>query len=123
MAPEITPVGVEELIRGVAERMAKGVPICAERYATYLAASHAYDLAYARAYLGGQDESEQPPAHERRYRAEIAAAEQRQARDVADAAYRHADRTARALEHELRALQSLGASLRAQYGVAGVGER
>ena len=123
MAPEITPVGIEEQIREVAQRMARGVGICSERYLTYLEASRAYDLAYAHAYLGGHDEGEQPPAHERRYRAEIATTEQRGKRDVADAAYRHADRTARALEHELRALQSVGASLRAQYGVAGVGER
>jgi hypothetical protein len=47
---------------------------------------------------------------------------QRHERDVADAAHRFADRQARALENELRALQSVGASIRAMYGVAGRGE-
>jgi hypothetical protein len=63
------------------------------------------------------------PAHEKKYAAELATTEERAARDVADAAYRYADRLAKALESELRAYQSIGASVRATFGVAGVGER
>jgi hypothetical protein len=40
---------------------------------------------------------------------------ERGAAEVAEVAFRHAERTARALENELRATQSIGASVRAMY--------
>ena len=119
MTVDINPVQVENAIRETSNRIANSVKWCADRYQDFLTAEHALDLAFARAYLEATDR----PAHERRYLAEVATASERAARDVADAAYRHADRKAKALEAELRALQSLNASLRTQYGVAGVGER
>ncbi|NKS42266.1 hypothetical protein GS496_18450 [Rhodococcus hoagii] len=111
------PVSVENAIRECANRIAKGVTICGNQYATFLAADRAYDQAFARAYIdaGGA-------AHERKYIAELATVEEREARDVADAAYRYSDRQAKALEAELRAMQSVGASIRSMYGVAGRGE-
>ncbi|CAM3288552.1 hypothetical protein [Stackebrandtia soli] len=113
----MNPVAIEESIRNVSGRIAAGVTVCSDAYKAYLTADRAYDLAYARAYLDADG-----PAHERRYSAEVATTEDRTARDVADVAYRHADRLARALESELRALQSVGASVRAMYSVAGRGE-
>ena len=92
--------------------------MCADRYAAFLVADHACDLAEARAYLGATDR----PAHERKYLAILATELERKERDVADAAYRHAERQAKALDAELRSWQSVGASLRTQYGVAGRGE-
>lgn len=118
MTNPINPVDVETAIRTVTERIAKGVLVCDERYRTWLDADRAYDAAYARAYLAYEG-----PAHEKRYGAELDTQQQRQARDVADAAYRYADRQAKALEAELRAWQSVGASVRAMYAVAGAGER
>jgi hypothetical protein len=116
---DLTPVQIEGKIRDVSNRIANGVRVCADRYAAFLAADHACDLAEARAYLGAKDR----PAHERKYVAELATAVERTARDVADVAYRHAERQAKALDAELRAWQSVGASIRSQYAVAGVGER
>ncbi len=112
-----SPVSIEQSIRECARRIADGVRVCGNAYADYLAADHDYDRAFARSYIeaGG-------PAHERKYIAELATDEERTARDVADAAYRYADRTARAVEAELRAWQSVGASVRQAYGVAGRGE-
>lgn len=111
------PVSVENAIRECANRIAKGVTICGNQYAAFLAADRAYDQAFAKAYIdaGGA-------AHERKYIAELATVEEREARDVADAAYRYSDRQAKALEAELRAMQSVGASIRSMYGVAGRGE-
>ena len=48
---------------------------------------------------------------------------EREARDVADQAYKYADRLAKALQSELMAYQSLNKSVLAQFDVAGVGER
>ena len=111
------PVEVEDRIREISNRISKGVGVCDERYQAHLAAERLYDAAYAQAYLDHSG-----PAHEKRYAAELATLDERKARDEADAAYRYADRRARALENELRAMQSVGASIRAMYATAGRGE-
>lgn len=112
----LNPVDIEASIRSVSDRIAEGVQVCSQRYRAFLDADRTYDAAYARAYLAADG-----PAHKARYTAELATQTEREARDVADAAYRYADRQARALENELRALQSVGASVRSMYAVAGVG--
>ena len=118
MPDVISPVAIEEAIRTVADRIANGVKVCDERYRAFLDAERAHDQAFAAAYLGADG-----PAHEKKYRAELATSTTRAARDTADAAYRYADRQARALNEQLRALQSVGASMRLMYATAGTGER
>lgn len=118
MSHPINPVDIETAIRAVTERISRGVSVCDERYRAFLAADRAYDRAVAFAYLQYEG-----PAHERKYGAELATHAEREARDSADSAYRYADRQARALQDELRAWQSVGASVRAMYAVAGTGER
>lgn len=113
----ITPVAIEQAIRTVSNRIASSVRECSERYDRFLKADREYDVAYARAYLEYDG-----PAHAKKYAAEIKTESERAARDVADTSYRYADRLAKALEAQLRAYQSLGASLRQQYAVAGIGE-
>lgn len=113
----VNPVTVEQNIRTCSERITNGVMVCDERYRAFLAADRVYDAAYARAYTDHNG-----PSHEKRYAAELATQKEREARDTADAAYRYADRHAKALESELRAWQSVGASVRQMYGVAGRGE-
>ena len=116
-AEVLNPVEVENGIREVSHNIGRGVRICDERYRAFLAADHDYDVAFARAYMDATG-----PAHERKYAAELEPVLERRARDEADAAYRYADRRAKALENELRALQSVGASVRSMYGTAGRGE-
>lgn len=118
MTAVLNPVDVEAAIRAVSDRIAKGVSVCDQRYRAYLDAERAYDAAFAKAYMGHDG-----PAHERKYAAELTTQGEREAKDVADASYRYADRQAKALQDELRALQSVGASIRAMYATAGVGER
>ncbi|MBF6416911.1 hypothetical protein IU441_27505 [Nocardia cyriacigeorgica] len=113
----MSPVQIERAIRDTANRISKSVQECADRYAAYLTADREYDHAFAVAYMRHDG-----PQTEKRYAAERATKQQREQRDVADAAYRLADRRAKALESELRALQSVGASVRGQYAVAGRGE-
>lgn len=111
------PAEVEARIREVSNRIAEGVNVCDERYRAHLETDRLYDAAFAYAYL-----EHEGPAHERKYAAELATSKERKARDEADAKHRYADRRARALENELRALQSVGASIRSMYGAAGRGE-
>lgn len=114
---DLNPARIETAIRECAKRIGDGVLECNRRYKTYLQAQREYDQAYARAYLRADG-----PAHEKRYRAEVATSEERERRDVADAAYKYADRQSKALTEELRAWQSVGASVRAMFQVAGRGE-
>lgn len=118
MSVQVNPVRVEDEIRRVSDEIATGVAVCDQTYRAFLAADRAFDAAFARAYMGCDG-----AAHERKYAAELATTGERERRDAADAAYRYADRRAKALQDELRALQSVGASMRAMFAVAGVGER
>lgn len=111
----LNPVDIERAIRSCSDRIANGVKVCSDAYGAYLKADAAYDGAFARAYMRHEG-----PQAEKRYAAEIATEEERADRDAADAAYKYADRLARALESELRAWQSVNASVRAMYSVAGV---
>lgn len=116
MSDVLNPVDIEAAIRTCSDRIANSVSVCSERYRVYLDADRDYDQAFAHAYLEASG-----PQQEKRYAAEVATTEQRKVRDEADAAYKYADRKAKALELELRAYQSLGASVRSMYAVAGTG--
>lgn len=116
-AADLSPVAIEQKLLELANLIARGVTIGNERYAAFLEADHKYDVAYAKAYL-----NEDGPAHTRSYAAELATVSERIARDTADVAYRYADKRSRALENELKAWQSCGASVRQAYSVAGRGE-
>ena len=111
------PVTVEQAIHDCAQRIAKGVMKTDTAYRLFQKADHDYDLAAAKAYL-----AEDGPAHERKYRTELATIDERLARDAADAAYRLMDRNMKALMAELDAYRSIGTSVRQAYSVAGRGE-
>lgn len=113
----LNPVSIEQRIRGISDRIAKSAAVCNDRYVTFLSADRAYDQAFARAYMAQTGNQ-----YEKKYGAELATLSEREARDISDAAYKYADRLAKALESELRAYQSIGASVRAMFGVAGRGE-
>lgn len=109
---------LEQHILKLSNRIARSAEVCNSRYSEFLTADRAYDRAYAQAFMdhdGAQGE--------KKYAAEIATTEERESRDVADAAHRYADRLSKALQSELLAYQSLNKSIIAQYQVAGVGER
>lgn len=117
MTDVLNPVGIEAGIRACAERIHKGVIVVSNAEAKAREARHTLDIAVAKAYLAHEG-----PAHEKRYAAELATVEERQAADIAELAYRQAERTAKAIEAELRALQSVNANVRSMYAVeTGVG--
>ena len=115
---ELTPVAIERHILDLSNRIAKSAAVCNDRYGAFLDADREFDRAFAQAYLDHDG-----PQAEKRYAAELATTAEREARDVADAAHRYADRLSKALQSELLAYQSLNKSLLAQYQVAGTGER
>lgn len=117
-ADVLNPVDVETKIQEVSGRIAKGVQVVtqAEREARRL--RRAFDLAYAYAY-----KKHDGPAHEKRYAADIESMPHREDAENAEIALHHAERTAKALEKELFAWQSINGNIRAMYGAAGVGQR
>lgn len=117
MSDVLNPVDLETKIQEISRRIHEGVKVVTAAERDARERRRFYDLAYAKAYMAHDG-----PAHERKHAAEIATTEQRAHVDVAEVAFRHAERTARALENELRATQSIGASIRAMYaGERGVG--
>lgn len=117
MSAPLNPVEVEARIRELATQISRGVDVVDEAYRAFLAADRAFDDAWAHAYLKALGNME-----DRKQTARAETMELRKARDVADAAYKYADRRSKALESELRAMQSVGASVRNMYTVAGRGE-
>lgn len=113
----LNPVNIENQIRDISARIANSATVCNSRYVILMNADRAYDQAFARAYMDHSG-----PQAEKKYAAELATAHEREVKDIADASYRYADRLAKALESELRAYQSIGASVRSMYAVAGRGE-
>lgn len=114
MSDVLNPVDIEQAIRGLANRISNGVRIVSDLYEKYLAADREYDKTFSKAFLAA-DGAENKRKHE----AVLASMDARERRDDAEAAFKYADRTARALENELRAMQSVGASVRAMYQSGG----
>lgn len=116
-AEPLNPVMIENAIRECSTRIAKGVRVVTGAEREFLAADRVYDRAYARAFLDHEGAQT-----EKRYAAELATAEEREARDIAYLAFKHAQRTADAIGDELRSLQSINKSMVSIYGAStGVG--
>lgn len=116
--PVLNPVDVEHKIQEVSNRIARGVSIVTSAEREARDKRRAFDLAFAYAYKRAEG-----PAHERKYAAEIEAMPHREAADNAEIAFKHAERTAKALEKELFAWQSINGNIRAMFNSAGVGQR
>lgn len=113
----LNPVQIEQHILELTNRISKGIRIFSDRYSGFLEADREFDKAYARAYLTAEGSIK-----DKEKTAVLETFEARTARDVAEVAYKNADKLLKALDSELRAWQTLGASVRQQYAVAGRGE-
>lgn len=114
---EWNPASVEAAILNVVNEMAFGIQKASDGYERYLKSDHAFDLAFARAYMAYEG-----AAHAKKYAAELATEVERTDRDAADVAYRFVERNNKALEKKLDALRSIGVSVRQAYQDAGRGE-
>lgn len=114
MDEPLNPVQIEATMRELINRVSRGIKVTSDRYAEFSEADRLYDQAQARAYLEAEG-----PVKEREARVELDTAPERERRDVAEVAFRHADRLSKALDLELRAWQSIGSSVRQAYGNAG----
>lgn len=110
----LNPVDVENAINGIRERMANGVRVVTNAEAKAKQVRREFDVAYARAYLAAEGS-----IPDKKYQAQIETMPLREAAEIAEIAFNHAERTAWSLKDELSALQSIGASVRAIYETAG----
>lgn len=110
------PVDIERQIQDVRERIDRGAAIINERLKVYQAARLTYDVAFATAFA-----EHRGPQSEKRQKAVLATVDEAKVRDEAFAALQYAKDRSSDLRAELRALQSIGASVRASFGAAGYG--
>lgn len=113
-AEEWTPVTIEARLRAIANENAHLIGQAQDYHRAYLIATREYDIAFARAYLNYDG-----PAHAKRYAADLHTEDEREARDVAEVAYRHVERMLRGKRDELDALRSVGVSVRQAYAQGG----
>ena len=113
----LNPVSVEQHILELTNRISKGIKIFSERYADFLEKDREFDKAYAHAYLRTEGSIK-----DKEKRAVIDTFESRTERDVAEVAYKQADKLLKALDSELRGYQTISASVRQMYANAGRGE-
>lgn len=109
------PTDVEAKIRETSNRIAAGVRIVTGCEKEMKAKKRDFDLAYAHAYKKAEGSIK-----DREYAADIVTMPHREMSDNAEIAYKHAIRTADALEKELFAWQAILKSVTAMYNAAGV---
>jgi hypothetical protein len=107
------PASIEAEITDIADRIENGVIVVTNAERDSMNARREFDLAYARAYGAASGSIK-----DREYAADLATAELRQAYEIAEVAFHHAQRLSRALERKLDAKRSVGVSVRQAYGAA-----
>ena len=110
------PAAVEQKIEETKNRIAAGVKIVTGCEKEMKRKKRDFDLAWSYAIKKADG-----PEYLRKADATIATMPHREEADNAEIAYKHATRTADALERELFAWQSILNSVRAMYSAAGVG--
>lgn len=117
MSEVLNPVAIEQAIREAVGTVAEGVEQVTIRLRAYREAERVFDLKWARTYMSTSGTVEQ-----RKQTCVIETAEEKIALDIAEVAFKYADRRTRAAESTLSAYQTLSKSVTAMYGAAGRGE-
>jgi hypothetical protein len=106
----LNPVDLENQILDIKNRCHKGVQIFTEKHRAFLEAETAYEHARAYAFL-----EHDGPQTEKRHAAEIGAAKERQAMDLARVEFEYTKRKLEVYMAELSALQNLNRGVRTMY--------
>lgn len=110
MTEVLNPADIEAKIQEIARRIHEGVKVVTAAEKEAREKRRLYDLAFAQACLDYDG-----AAYAKKWAAEVATTDARAEAETAELAFRYAERTARALEKELTATQSVGASVRSMY--------
>ncbi len=114
----LSPVQVERKILDAANEVAEGIGVISRYLHASDEATREFDKAWAKAYLAATGTVAEREAH-----CTLATMAERQAKELAAAAYKYADRRTKAAESRMSAYQSVLKSIMQAYGAAGVGER
>jgi hypothetical protein len=112
----LNPVQVEMIVRNTANAIGKSVKVVSEAHAKWKTALRIYEHAFAVSYMGHEG-----PSHEKKYAAEKNTQQERANADVAEVAFKHAERQMKALEIQLSAAQTISKSIQQMYGASGTG--
>lgn len=112
-----SPVAIERRLADIDHAISVGVDALADAYDRYADLKNRVEIETARAYM-----SYSGPAHAKKYAAILATEQLRYELAIADGAYHRSKWKNEGFSEQLKAVQSIGASVRAQYGVAGRGE-
>jgi len=117
MAEVLNPVAIEQAIREAVATVTEGVEQVTIRLSAFREAERKFDLKWAKTYM-----SSTGPVEQRKQTCIIETEEEKLALDLAEVAYKYADRRTRAAESTLSAYQTLSKSVTAMYQTAGRGE-
>lgn len=106
----LNPADIESRMQEISRRIHAGVKVVTDAESEAREKRRLYDLVFAQACLDYDG-----AAYAKKWAAEVATTDARAAAETAEIAFRYAERTARALEKELAATQSIGASVRSMY--------
>jgi hypothetical protein len=106
----INPVEVEQQMLDVAAHIERGVHVVRDAELACATAKREFDRAWALAFGKATG-----AVKSREVEAMLVTMPQREAFEIAEVAYHHAQRLSRALEKKLDALRSVGASVRTAY--------
>ena len=112
----LNPVQIEFELRDANTRLENGTKTVRDALEEYLDAKSAYEVAYAHAYLDAEGSIK-----DKEVQAVIATESQRNARDVAEVAYKYAKDLMRSLEQKQSTLQTISAGIRQAYAGSGHG--
>lgn len=107
------PASIEAILQETSDRIEKGVTHVDKKYREFLEKDRDFDVAEAKAYITARDEGK--PAHACEHYATIATQGERLQRDLAEAEFKLAEKTMKALERKLDTYRSIGTSVREAY--------
>jgi hypothetical protein len=114
MSDVLNPVEVEQAIRSAVNEVSQGVVEYTRVLTAFRAAERRFDQAWASSYMRATG-----PVEERKQTSVLNCAEEQEALDVAEIAFKYVDKRLRAAEATLSAYQTLSKSVMAMYGAAG----
>ena len=115
-AEDLSPIRVEQRIQELVKTLSIALMEWRERYGQWKDAEREFDKAYATARINVDSEV---PYNDRKYHADVATMEQREVKEVAEGAFKYAEKRLEGVRSALSAWQSIGRSVNEAYRNAG----
>lgn len=115
-AEDLTPIRVETRIQQLVDALSKALVTWKKSFGIWKTAERDYDVAFAKAKI---NVSSDVPYNDRGHHATVATIKEREAKDVAEEAFKYAEKCLDATRSALSAWQSIGKSVTDAYRNAG----